>query len=226
MRFLIYIPNIHSIEAKQLFFNIYGVNIMTNIDKIKETASNAEDKIKETASNAENMARKVWLAGIGAYGKGYEEIKGRFEALSSDSNKLFDELVVKGQKLEAEGKSKVKEVTNKVKDVTNKVEKATNKVVAKTEVESRIETVRSKLGLNNMDNDQKIEELSAKIDSLTAAVAKLAAKPAAKTAAKPAAKTAAKPAAKTAAKPAAKTEAKPAAKTEAKPVAKTAEKKA
>ncbi|MFT5543920.1 MAG: polyhydroxyalkanoate synthesis regulator phasin [Glaciecola sp.] len=128
---------------------------MTNIDKIKETASTAED-----------MARKVWLAGLGAYGKGYEEVKGRIESLSTDSNKLFDELVAKGQKLETEGKGKVEEVKNEV--------------VAKTEIESRIETVRAKLGFNsNNDNDQKIEELSSKIDALTAAVAKLAAKPAA-----------------------------------------------
>ena len=93
-------------------------------------------------------------------------MKGRIEALTTDSNKLFDDLVAKGEKLEAEGKGKVEEVKNEV--------------VAKTEIESRIETVRSKLGLNSTDNDQKIEELSAKIDALTAAVAKLAAKPAAK----------------------------------------------
>jgi polyhydroxyalkanoate synthesis regulator phasin len=132
------------------------------------------DKIKETASTAEEMARKIWLAGLGAYGKGYEEVKGRIEALSTDSNKLFDELVVKGQKLETEGKGKVEEVKNEV--------------VAKTEIESRIETVRAKLGLNSTDNDQKIEELSTKIDALTAAVAKLATQPAAKTVAKPAEK--------------------------------------
>jgi polyhydroxyalkanoate synthesis regulator phasin len=110
------------------------------------------------------MARKIWLAGLGAYGKGYEEVKGRFESLSTDSNKLFDELVVKGEKLEVEGKDKVKQVKDDV--------------LAKTEIESRIETVRSKLGFgkteNNTENDTKIEDLSSKIDALTAAVAKLA----------------------------------------------------
>lgn len=128
---------------------------MTNIDRIKETATTAEE-----------MARKVWLAGLGAYGKGYEELTGRIEALSTDSNKFFDELVAKGEKLEAEGKVKVGEVKNDV--------------VAKTDFESRIQSVRGKLGLNNKDNDQKIEELSAKIDALTAAVAKLSAAPATK----------------------------------------------
>jgi polyhydroxyalkanoate synthesis regulator phasin len=120
------------------------------------------DMIKEKAASAEEIARKVWLAGLGAYGKGYEEVKGRFEALSTDSNKLFDELVVKGEKLEAEGKGKVNEVKTKVAE--------------KTEIESRIETVSSKLGFNNTNSDEKIEELNAKIDALTDAVAKLAAK--------------------------------------------------
>jgi polyhydroxyalkanoate synthesis regulator phasin len=120
------------------------------------------DKIKETTTSAEEMARKIWLAGLGAYGKGYEEVKGRIESLSTDSNKLFDELVVKGEKLEVEGKDKVKQVKDDV--------------LAKTEIESRIETVRSKLGFTKADNsnDTKIEDLSSKIDALTAAVAKLA----------------------------------------------------
>jgi polyhydroxyalkanoate synthesis regulator phasin len=155
MRFLIFILKMYFIEARHLTLDTNGVNIMNNIDMIKEKAATAED-----------MARKVWLAGLGAYGKGYEEVKGRFEALSTDSNKLFEELVIKGEKLETEGKDKVKEVQTKV--------------AAKTEIETRIETVRTKLGLNNTDSDQKIEELSTKIDALTAAVAKLAAKPAAK----------------------------------------------
>jgi polyhydroxyalkanoate synthesis regulator phasin len=120
------------------------------------------DKIKETTTSAEEMARKIWLAGLGAYGKGYEEVKGRFESLSTDSNKLFDELVVKGEKLEVEGKDLVKQVKDDV--------------LAKTELESRIETVRSKFGFSKAadNNDTKIEDLSSKIDALTAAVAKLA----------------------------------------------------
>lgn len=141
---------------------------MTNIDKIKSTANTAESMIKETASTAEEMARKVWLAGLGAYGKGYEELTGRIEALSSESNKFFDELVAKGAKLEAEGKVKVEEVKHEV--------------AAKTDIESRIESVRTKLGFNDNDNDQKIEDLSAKIDALTLAVAKLAEAPAKKAA--------------------------------------------
>jgi polyhydroxyalkanoate synthesis regulator phasin len=120
------------------------------------------DMIKEKAVVAEEMARKVWLAGLGAYGKSYEEAKGRFESLSTESNKMFADLVIKGEKLESEGKGKFVE--------------AKTKISAKTDIDTRVESLRSKLGLTQTDADQKIEALNAKIDALTEAVAKLAAK--------------------------------------------------
>ena len=116
--------------------------------------------IKDKAASAEVMARKVFLAGLGAYGKGYEEAKSRLETLSTDSNKLFSELVAKGEKLETEGK--------------NKFSAAKAKFTATTGIDDRVEAVRTKLGLNNTDADARIEELNAKIDALTAAVVKLA----------------------------------------------------
>ena len=58
---------------------------------VKENVAVAEKMVKENVVVAEKMARKIWLAGIGAYGKGYEEAKGRLETLSTDSSKLFAE---------------------------------------------------------------------------------------------------------------------------------------
>ncbi|MCC2616251.1 phasin family protein [Aestuariibacter halophilus] len=113
------------------------------------------DQIKGKVSEAEDFARKIWLAGLGAYGKSFDEAQGRYEKLSAEATKLFDELVVKGEKLETEAKDKIK---------------------AKTNVEERVAEVRAKLGLDKPSADEKVEELSAKIDALTDAVAKLAAK--------------------------------------------------
>ncbi|WP_100642850.1 phasin-related domain-containing protein [Alteromonas facilis] len=114
------------------------------------------DQIKAKFNEAEEFARKIWLAGLGAYGKSIDEAQGRYEQLSTDAQKVFEDLVVKGEALETNAKGKFKQTT--------------------TEVEGRVADVRKKLGLDNNDNaDQKIEELSAKIDALTEAVAKLAA---------------------------------------------------
>jgi polyhydroxyalkanoate synthesis regulator phasin len=113
------------------------------------------DSIKGKVNEAEEFARKIWLAGLGAYGKSFDEAQGQYEKISVEASKMFDELVVKGSKIETEAKDKFQ-----VKD----------------KVETRVAEVRKKLGLDHVSADQKVEELSAKIDALTDAVAKLAAK--------------------------------------------------
>ncbi len=112
------------------------------------------DAIKNKVGNAEEFARKIWLAGLGAYGKSFDEVQGQYEKLNAEAGKMFNELVDKGEKLEGEAKGKFKE---------------------KTDIESRVAHVRSKLGLDKQSNDDKIAELTAKIDALTTAVAQLSA---------------------------------------------------
>jgi hypothetical protein len=126
------------------------------------------EMIKDKASQAEVMTRKVFLAGIGAYGKSFESSKNRFESLTTESNKMFTDLVARGEKLETEGKSKFAEVQTKIS--------------AKADLNKRVEVLRSKFSLNPTDADEKIEALNAKIDLLTAAVAKLSSKPTVKVA--------------------------------------------
>jgi hypothetical protein len=131
------------------FLNLSGATTMNNIDMIKEKATVAQE-----------TAHKVFLAGLGAYGKSVEEAKGRFENLSHDSNLMFADLVKKGESLETEGK--------------NKLVEAKSKVAAKADLSNRVVALRAKLGLDQSESDLKIEELNAKIDALTKAVAKLA----------------------------------------------------
>jgi hypothetical protein len=113
------------------------------------------DSIKGKVTEAEEFARKIWLAGLGAYGKSFDEAQGQYEKISVEATKVFEELVVKGSKLETEAKDKFQ---------------------VKANVESRVAEVRKKLGLDKVSSDDKVAELSAKIDALTAAVAKIATK--------------------------------------------------
>ena len=114
-----------------------------------------KDDIKNKINEAEDFARKIWLAGLGAYGKSIDEAQGQYEKLTTEASKMFNDLVSKGETLETEAKDTFKETTS--------------------EVETRVSEVRKKLGLDADDTDQRIDELSAKIDALTEAVAKLAA---------------------------------------------------
>lgn len=114
------------------------------------------ETLKNKLNEAEDVARKIWLAGLGAYGKSIDEAQGRYEKLSAEANKMFTDLVSKGETLEADAKSKFKATSSGV--------------------EERVADVRKKLGLDADSSEEKIQELSDKIDALTDAVAKLTAK--------------------------------------------------
>ncbi|WP_018690707.1 phasin-related domain-containing protein [Algicola sagamiensis] len=108
--------------------------------------------LKEKVDLAEGLARKIWLAGLGAYGKGIDEVQDRYEKVNQEASHFFDELVEKGERLEQETKDRLKE---------------------KTALETRVSEVRQKLGLDSTDTEKRIEELSLKIDALAEAVSKL-----------------------------------------------------
>ena len=111
------------------------------------------ESIKEKFDIAEETARKIWLAGLGAYGKSIDTVQGQYEKINADGNRIFNELVAKGEALESETKEKIKE---------------------KTAVDQRIADVRQKLGLDKSAQESKLDDLNKKIDDLTEIVAKLA----------------------------------------------------
>ena len=115
------------------------------------------NNVNSKFSAAEDFAQKIWLAGLGAYGKAYDEAKDRFEELNTDASKLFNDLVAKGETLEAEAKENIKERQAELNE----------------QADQRIAKVRESLGLNRPDTEDKIDELSAKIDALTEVVEKL-----------------------------------------------------
>ena len=123
---------------------------------------NTLDTIKSTVNDAEVLARKVWLAGIGAYGKSVDEMQGRYEQINTEANKLFEDLVSKGEKLESDAKVKFADTKGKIKASAN--------------IDQRVADVRAKLGLDKEESEDKIAELSAKVDALTDVIAKLSAK--------------------------------------------------
>lgn len=109
-------------------------------------------KVMNPIETAEEMARKIWLAGLGAYGKSFEEIQNQYEKLNSETSRRFEELVEKGAKLEADTKKKIKKQTS---------------------TEKRVDELRKKLTGNSSDIENKINDLSQKVDELTVAVSKL-----------------------------------------------------
>lgn len=154
-----------------------------------------------TKDTLESIARNTWLAGIGSIDNSKETLAKSIDAAQEKTNSLYSELLTRGE------------------DIQSKINDTRNALQAKG---------RSILGMgNDKAQQEKIAELSAKVDSLTTAIvaliekrnlaAKNAATKSTTTKKAPAkAKTAAKASVKTATKP--KAPAKPrAAKTAAKP---------
>ncbi|MCZ6830787.1 MAG: phasin family protein [Gammaproteobacteria bacterium] len=124
--------------------------------------SNVSDKASEIAKN-------IWLAGLGAYGKAFSEAQDRLDKVSKEPPRLFKELVKKGEELEVE-----------VRDSLASIRKSST-----SSVEERIRKVRENFNLNLTSRRVDLVEVNAKLDALTAKVDALTL---ALTAKKPAAK--------------------------------------
>lgn len=145
-------------------------------------------------------ARKIWLAGIGAYGRAYTEAQEAIKEITQDGSRMFDDLVQKGETIEASVQSKSKEFVERTRASTDEITDG---------IDERIRHMRSRLnrGPDDMaDFDKRLTAIEKKLDRLVKMMgtAKPKAAPAKRT---PPKKTAArKPAAKKPAtrKPAAK----------------------
>jgi len=118
---------------------------------------NFEDESKKT-SNEKDMVRKVWLAGIGAYGRAFTEAKGAVDSLSGKSSEVFDELVQKGQMLEAVGKYKAGELIGKGKS-------AVEDIKPDFEIDERIAKMRARL---SGGGESATDQLAARVDAIEA----------------------------------------------------------
>ena len=120
--------------------------------------SNEKTKVTDKASE---IAKNIWLAGVGAYGKAVDEAQGSLKKATPQSPKLFRDLVKAGAALEEEANEA--------------------KAAAKSSVEERISRVRDNFQMQRLarfeDLDtlhKKIDKLTRKVDSLTKALDQLA----------------------------------------------------
>ena len=110
-----------------------------------------EDKSK-VADKASEIARNIWLAGVGAYGKAVEEAQGRLEK-AMEPPKLFRDLVKVGAALEEDARQ--------------------GTVAARHSVEERIQRVRENFHNQRPARTEDLVALQRKIDQLTRKVDRL-----------------------------------------------------
>jgi poly(hydroxyalkanoate) granule-associated protein len=152
----------------------------------------------QLAGAVKASAQQIWLAGMGAFAKAQEEGTKVFEALVKEGVSLQ-------RKTQAVAEERIGEVTGKMSamagEVTNKAGASWDKL--ESIFEARTAKAMSKLGVPTAKD---VAELTARVDALASAVAKLGGKveapakaPRAAKAAKPAANGSTKPVAKKAA---------------------------
>ena len=74
--------------------------------KKAKARAKAEQIGKAVEAQTAEMAHKIWLAGVGAYGKAYDTALANANALNKQSAELFDELVKRGEEIESDVKGR------------------------------------------------------------------------------------------------------------------------
>lgn len=138
--------------------------------------SDDKNEKSKVADKASEIARNIWLAGVGAYGRAVDEAQDRMEKAGMETPKLFRELVKAGAALEDEARKGI-----------------SSSRAARASVEDRIHRVRESFQLQLPARGEDLLALHEKIDRLTRKVDDLAAALAAQGGRKPAAKKKAAP---------------------------------
>ena len=84
---------------------------------------------------ASETARRIWLAGIGAYGRAFSEGQESLARLSGNAARVFDELVAKGEAIE-------KQVDDRRRKMTARIAPG-----AAAAFDERVKKMRERLGL-------------------------------------------------------------------------------
>lgn len=114
---------------------------------------------KNVASQAGDIAKHIWLAGLGAYGRAFDEAQVRYESASKEAPRLFTELVEKGKKFEKTAKTRLESPLNDTKQ----------------SIEERISKMRSGLGFSAAADQEEIKKLKKQVAALTKKVNELTA---------------------------------------------------
>lgn len=115
------------------------------------------DEKNKVTDKASEIAKNIWLAGVGAYGKAVEEAQGRLEK-AMEPPKLFRDLVKAGTALEEDARESTASARNSVEERINRVRENFH-----NQRPARIEDLAA---LN-----KKVDQLTRKVDKLSKALA-------------------------------------------------------
>ncbi|MEL7128404.1 MAG: phasin family protein, partial [Pseudomonadota bacterium] len=141
-----------------------------------EKAKSLRDRGAELEAQTRDVAQKIWLAGLGAYGRAFSEAIENAQKLNEGTSELFEDLVERGTEIETDMKTRLTS-NERVQQATAGVTKVTETALRlqreqRERFEARMQRMRTVLGFNS---DAKADDLSAKLDRLEDEIAALSA---------------------------------------------------
>ena len=142
-----------------------------------ERKTKTKTAAKVVADEAD-LARKIWLAGVGAYGRAFSEAQEKIEKISDIASEAFDQLVARGEKVEESVKHQIAG-TDAAKKIAGAVGKFREYGVERQAIlTARLDGVRKSVGdsiapFNPLPYLRTVDQLNEKMDALTAEVAAL-----------------------------------------------------
>jgi poly(hydroxyalkanoate) granule-associated protein len=120
-----------------------------------------------------DVARKIWLAGVGAYGRMFDEAQDQVARISQNATEMFDDLVSRGEKVEDEVRSRISK-SNTGARVVKFVEKAQEFGAQRRKAfEKRVRSVRATVSetlqapMNMFMLGQTVENLAKRVEAIT-----------------------------------------------------------
>jgi poly(hydroxyalkanoate) granule-associated protein len=136
---------------------------------------------KVTKSRDEiDIARKIWLAGVGAYGRVFAETQGALEKLAGNANETFDQLVASGERTEDAVRARIAKSGDGIERIIGTVSKQVQDLREgrRMALDARIGQVRKTVSdtlapFNVGALAKSVEKLSAQVETLRAEVGRL-----------------------------------------------------
>ncbi len=133
-----------------------AVNVESRIEQLQAIFKENLEGLNDTSDKAEALAKNIWLAGLGAYSRAYEEMSDRYEdvqerveEINEEGQKVFDDLVKRGEGIQS--------------DIEFQVNKG------RETLEDRVDEFRSRFsgGLSSfMDIPERLREAAEKVDEI------------------------------------------------------------
>ena len=137
---------------------------------------------KQVEAQSTEMAYKIWLAGVGAYGKAYDTAMAGANVLNKQSADVFEDLVKRGSEIEHDVRARLaadERVSGATKQVTKTLESVRDmQMQARDQFEARLDRMRDLLGVKGFGTVR--EAMGRQIDKLEDEVASVTSKARAK----------------------------------------------